>query len=403
MGLDVVVFRTPGELAGAADAWDECVRRSVRPTPFMLSAWLLASWRVVHQRAAVVAAMRGGEIVAGLPLAISSEGVHRAHFLAGQHAGLDLVLRQGEDEAGRAVVAATRELGGGYLQLEGMRDPCLVASAARSCGPPIRLDGAPTLSLEGGWAESYARRVGKRRRSEWARRLRRLQDTGAVELRIVRDRDGLHEALDAGFEVHERRWDERDDRDSTEFTSPQQRVFHHDALRGLAELDAARIVLLTVEGTAIAFCYYALLEGTLWGIRQAFDPGWARFSPGILVTLAALEEGAREGATRVEFMRGVQPYKLELADGVEPLYWGIFEPNGLAGTIAAHRRYRELALRQQLKRSDLARRARGWLAPANPSFKRREASADDGRDGRVRDLVGVPASTGGNPGGPGPC
>ena len=69
----------------------------------------------------------------------------------------------------------------------------------------------------------------------------------------------------------------------------------------LAELDVPRIVLLRLDGRAIAFHYYFAFEGRMYVHRLAFDPAFARYSPGLVNTLDTIEAAAarRSEARRV--------------------------------------------------------------------------------------------------------
>jgi CelD/BcsL family acetyltransferase involved in cellulose biosynthesis len=116
-----------------------------------------------------------------------------------------------------------------------------------------------------------------------------------------------------------------------------------------------RIVVLRLDGRAIAFHAYFVLAETMYVHRLAFDPELARFSPGLVNTLDALEAAGAEGVRRVEFLGGAERYKLELADRFEPLY----EAVGLArgrGRAVARARVAAIRLRVWAKRSRLLSR-----------------------------------------------
>ena len=131
-----------------------------------------------------------------------------------------------------------------------------------------------------------------------------------------------------------------------------------------------RILLVRLDGRAVACNYSLLLSDCLYFHELAFDPALARFSPGQLATLDALEAAADAGARRVEFLGGPERYKLELADRFEPLYEGI----GLAGTrrghVAASARVAALGARRALKRTPVRRVYYDHLAPARRAIRR---------------------------------
>jgi CelD/BcsL family acetyltransferase involved in cellulose biosynthesis len=90
--------------------------------------------------------------------------------------------------------------------------------------------------------------------------------------------------------------------------------------------------------------------------RLAFDPAHSRYSPGLLNTLDAIEAGAAEGATMVEFLGGAERYKVELADRLEPLYEGIGLAPTLRGRLAVAAVVNGIRLRKRAKRSQTLRR-----------------------------------------------
>ena len=85
--------------------------------------------------------------------------------------------------------------------------------------------------------------------------------------------------------------------------------------------------------------------------RIAFDPAFARFSPGLINTLDAIETAAAEGVTRVEFLGGAERYKIEIADHLEPLYLGFGLAGSLKGKAAVAGRVGGIRVRKRLKRS----------------------------------------------------
>ncbi len=72
--------------------------------------------------------------------------------------------------------------------------------------------------------------------------------------------------------------------------------------------------------------------------------------------LDSLRLAAREGATRAEFLGGAERYKVELADGFEPLHLGLGLAGSARGRAAVAARAGWLRLRRRGKSSGLARK-----------------------------------------------
>jgi CelD/BcsL family acetyltransferase involved in cellulose biosynthesis len=214
---------------------------------------------------------------------------------------------------------------------------------------------APVLELTDDWDALYQAKVSAKRRSQDRRRLQQLKERGAVEFSLARSREELEQALADAFRLHSLRWEARGD--GSGFATPKGVNFHRAALGALADQDVVRLMTMRFAGRAIAFALAFALGGRLYGYRMAFDPSFARYSPGIVNLLEVLASASQEGLRRVEFLGAADRFKLELADDLEPLHLGL----GLAATHRGHAvvttRSSVRRLRERLKRSATARRA----------------------------------------------
>lgn len=101
-------------------------------------------------------------------------------------------------------------------------------------------------------------------------------------------------------------------------------LLHH-----LAEIDAPdfglRLAVLKVGGVLVA-AELGLTSGArhhLW--FPIYDPAFAKYSPGSLMTLDTLETAAARGVTRVDFGVDADPYKRDFADPAEAVYEGLID------------------------------------------------------------------------------
>ena len=366
MTADLQLERVSTEPAFAelAAEWDDLVRAMPRPSPFLLHGWLLQWWRHFGGGAelAVLVARRDGSLVGGLPLFVRSRhGIRVAEFLGGHESALaDLLLAPGEDLATAGELAsrlvATPPVCD-VADLYGLPSQSRLAAALMASGKPLRLvlrSDAPVLDLTPGWRAVYTAKISAKRRNLHRRRRRQLSELGTVETSVARSRADLAVALERAFRLHELRWQDRPDRST--FATERGRDFHRAALRAVADLDVARIVTLTLDGQPIAFHYYLLLERRMYVHHLAYDPAYARLSPGLVTTYDALEAAAAEGATAVEFLGGPERYKLELADRLEPLFEGLGLTSRARGRALLVARLAALEGRRRLKRSQTLRR-----------------------------------------------
>jgi CelD/BcsL family acetyltransferase involved in cellulose biosynthesis len=358
-GLTFDTVDTEAAFARLSPEWDHLVRAMPRPSPILLHGWLREWWRHFgsDSELAVHVAYRDGKLVGALPLCVRPKfGLRVLTFLGGDQSPLaDMLVDRDE---GVALPARLAERAGStkhdYADLFGLPMGSRLASALGPTGLRLieRVE-APVLDLDEPWADAYARRTSSKKRAHHRRRRRQLGELGRVENVVARTHEELAAALEDAFRLHELRWDGRPD--GSRFATPEGMRFHRDAIQALADVDAARIVTLKIDGRAVAFHYYFLLEGRMYVHRIAFDPGLSRWSPGVVNTLDAIQAATDEGATRVEFLGGADRYKLELADRFEPLCQGFGLARSVRGSLALSSRVNAIRLRKTLKRSKALR------------------------------------------------
>jgi CelD/BcsL family acetyltransferase involved in cellulose biosynthesis len=337
------------EVERRAREWDACVEAAPRPSPFLLAAYV-GPWARVHAdgaRPRLLVAERERRIVGALPLAVvRRRGLRVLEWVGGYEATpADLALASGEPaQTASSLVRTARALAGfDYAHLSGLSAAPLIA---RSDALPLveRLP-APVISDLPGWQPSRSGRKAA------GRRLRRLGELGRVELDVVAEPERLPAALDEAFAVHAARWAAGGDGSS--FGDEAGRAFHRRAAPALAARGSALLALVRLDGRAIAFQYALRAGRSLCLFRVGHDPAFARYSPGALATRTVLEAAQARGVLRVELLGGGEEYKLEIADGLDPMSDGIGWPRTPHGALTA------AALRAALRARRVQRRRRG--------------------------------------------
>ena len=280
-----------------------------------------------------------------------------------EHAALGDVLAR-EDVAQDVVPGIMVRLAGvgaDYLDLFGTAREGRLFGAVEGVEALVERVQAPVLDLRSGWEAVYATKTSSRRRSLHRRRRRQLDELGKVELLLLLGEDELEASLTDLFRIHDLRWVGRPDR--SDFTTHRGLPFNVDVMARFARAGIARVLLMKLDGRAIAFQYYLVFERRMFFYRLAFDPRYARWSPGLLTTLTALEAAAAEGVERVEFLGGDEQYKVDLADSSDPLFECIGFASTRRGRLEAAAARQVLAARLRLKDTTLAREVReGGLA-----------------------------------------
>jgi CelD/BcsL family acetyltransferase involved in cellulose biosynthesis len=358
-GVDLETLRSDEALDALAPEWDALVRAMPRPSPFLLHGWLREWWRVYGRGAelALHVARRDGRLVGALPLCVRRHfGVRVGEFLGGRHSHLaDLLLARGEElGTARALVERARD-SMDVADLFGLPGGSrLVTATGGERLTVVERVEAPVLDLSRGWEAVYRDKASSRTRQTHGRKHRRLAEAGRLEVTHARTWEEIEPALEEGIRLHELRWHGR--ADASGLSEERGREFLRAAFRAAAGEDAARIIVLALDGKAIAFNAYLLLEGALYSYRLAFDPEYGRFSPGLLSTLEMLDTATEEGIRRVEFLGGPEDYKLQLMDGFEPLHQAVGLASGLRGRLYASLRLGSIRMRVRLRGSRPLRR-----------------------------------------------
>jgi CelD/BcsL family acetyltransferase involved in cellulose biosynthesis len=309
-----------------------------RPTPFLLHAWLAAWWRWYgrNRQLAVHTARRSGRLVAALPLTEEPGdlGISIARFVGAPDSTFaDVLLAAGEDAETARLLLRTAACRHGLLQLFTLGPESRLAGlvSPRALHPRAR---APVMDIGNGWDETFARKTSSKRRALYRRRWRQLNGLGHVDVAIALDSADVEAALEDAFLIHARRWKGRGD--VSHFADDTGRAFNRDALTALARREMTRIITLRCNGEPIAFSCNLALGDRMYVYRLGFDPRYAQWSPGILTTLESLRIGAAEGIRTVEFLRGTERYKVELADMIDVLSEAVVSGGGIRSALGGH-------------------------------------------------------------------
>jgi CelD/BcsL family acetyltransferase involved in cellulose biosynthesis len=391
----ITTITEPREFATLRAEWDPLVAAMPRPSPFLLHGWLLQWWRhhSRHGRLSVHVAREGDRLTGALPLFVERRrGLRIARFLGKDAAALADVLVADGAHPSTAGLLVERAAGSGadFVDLFGLPESSRLEAAAGS--ERLRLiqrAEAPVLDLRAGWDEVYRAKTSAKRRNLHRRRRKQLSRLGDVTFDVARDLEELMPALEDAFRLHEARWLDRPE--ASGFATAAGQEFHRAAIAALAPLGVPRIALLRIDGEAVACNYFFLYRECMYFHELAFDPLLARWSPGQIATLDSIEVAAAEGARRVEFLGGAERYKLELADGLEPLHQGLGLVATLRGRAALAARTRAVHARRRLKETPVRRLYYDGLAPArrmarlanNSTSPQRGTSAPGGSPDRM--------------------
>lgn len=135
---------------------------------------------------------------------------------------------------------------------------------------------------------SFEARVDKRRRKEWARQRRRLEELGPVETRVGADAKTIEDFL----AVENGGW--KGARRSALAAQAERAAFARETLGRFAARGALEIHLLLLKGEPIAAGAVLRTGDRAFYWKTAYDERFAAFSPGVQVTLEMSRRLERE-------------------------------------------------------------------------------------------------------------
>jgi CelD/BcsL family acetyltransferase involved in cellulose biosynthesis len=129
--------------------------------------------------------------------------------------------------------------------------------------------------------------LGHHRRKELRRQWRRLSETGAVALAGAADGATIGAAIDSFLTIEAAGWKGR--AGTAAAGRPELQRFVRKAVAGLAAEGKVGIDRLFVDGRAVAAAIVLHSGRSAWFWKIAYDEAFARFSPGVLLSVALTE------------------------------------------------------------------------------------------------------------------
>ncbi|NJR13568.1 MAG: GNAT family N-acetyltransferase [Phyllobacteriaceae bacterium] len=135
-------------------------------------------------------------------------------------------------------------------------------------------------------AEDYLRQAfGSHHRRGYARLMRRLAESGHVDVTLNRDADAVFRRMEEFLSLEHGGWKGAN---RTSMASDRlQAAFARETVNRMAERDMARIMTLDLDGVAIASLIILIENGTAYTWKIAYDEAYSAFSPGMLLMIEA--------------------------------------------------------------------------------------------------------------------
>jgi CelD/BcsL family acetyltransferase involved in cellulose biosynthesis len=285
---------------------------------------------------------------AGPPLRAVPESATAVFFGASYHADYATVLAAPTDlaavcEAAVGYLAAEDHSRWDVVDLRRLRagDPATnaLANAFESAAPGAgwvvtreQEDVCPVVTLAPGQDfDSYLATLDKKERHEIRRKVRRAEAAGTVALEQSAN---PIDDLDAFIDLHQKRWGAGGLFPPTEGGAASRRffagLFEDCAPSGIVDLS-----FLSVGGRRIAAGVTFDDGEAVYYYNAGVDPDARDMSPGVVMVACYVQRALAVGRTRLDFMRGNEPYKYEWGAADSPIERLLVQRTGPAANTAA--------------------------------------------------------------------
>jgi len=288
--------RDEERLAVLAAAWDALAGDA---DPFMTHAWL-SSWRSAFSApgsARVCLAWRGEQLVGGLPLVQSANGL--AAMANDQTPSFRPLGVDGR--ALTAVCSAALAAGGGVLVLPMLRrDHPLVNGRQRgwrSLFTPHTT--SPVIDTIGTFAQ-WRDETRPRWRTPIERLARKMRRDHEAQVRLVAAPEDLVGTIDAGLALEAAGWKGRGG--TAIASAPATAAFYRGLAGAFAARDELRVSSITLDDELVAFALCLLHGNRLWQLKIAFDERHRKLAPGLVLHLEAVERCFELGLRAYELL-----------------------------------------------------------------------------------------------------
>lgn len=132
------------------------------------------------------------------------------------------------------------------------------------------------------------------------------------ELVIWEDQEEIDNAMTKLFELHKKRW--MLVKHKGNFAKEDVRKFHKKIARTFLNSDMLRLYFLRVQGSDVAALYIFKYDNKLLYYQGGWDPEWSSYRVGNILTNLVIEDAIKKGYSEYDFLRGTEPYKIQLTD-----------------------------------------------------------------------------------------
>ncbi|UCB42676.1 MAG: GNAT family N-acetyltransferase [Dehalococcoidales bacterium] len=208
-----------------------------------------------------------------------------------------------------------------YLDLVSVRPDSVVMTSMREAAQQNGCEFVCTkdeLTLERDlpvtWDE-YLQSLSSKQRHEVRRKLRRLEEAGAVDYRFIEDVEAVPDFMDLFL----RQFVESRDDKATFMTAEMEKFFRYMA-DVIFKIGSLRLSVLELDNIPVAALIAFDYDDVTYLYNSAYDPKYSSLSVGVLSKAFCIRDSIERGKKKFDFLKGDERYKYHLGGQEVQLY-----------------------------------------------------------------------------------
>lgn len=177
---------------------------------------------------------------------------------------------------------------------------------------------SPYVSVQQPW-ETYYNSLKKGHRTNMRRSYRNLEASAPVGLEVVDSNDRLDRDLEEALSLEAVTW--KDEGGTAIRNRSDSKAFYRQILHAAGERGWLRIYFLTLGVKRIAVRIALLFHNRVYMLKSGYDPNYAAFAPGHLLSHKMLDEAWRLKFDEVDFLGNPERWKLYWSTNLRRHSW----------------------------------------------------------------------------------
>lgn len=220
---------------------------------------------------------------------------------------------------------------------------------------------SPYVAVRETW-DTYCKGLKKTHRHDMRKRVANLEQKGPLELEVILSDRCMDRDFEDALRLESSAWKGAE---GTAIESRKDSIsFYRDVIQIAVRNAWLRLYFLKVGGVRIAVRIALLFQNKLYMLKAGYDPQYASYAPGHVLSMKILEEAWRLRFDEVDFLGDAERWKLDWATDLHRHVWLFVFPGHLKSRLLYHLKVRVMPRIKATRRAVLRHGVRGCLTLA---------------------------------------